>query len=111
MSGRFIASAAAVARPVGERPSSRTPSQRKCSDHESAPRVEQHHIGAGLWIDCTSPRALPEGASDASESEVVLVRRATGGPRDHMVDVERGLLADLGQPAVLAPVLRALGHE
>jgi hypothetical protein len=28
-----------------------------------------------------------------------------------MVDVERGLLADLGQPAVLAPVLRALGHE
>jgi hypothetical protein len=56
------------------------------------------------------PRTFAERARDAGEGEVGQYACPASVNRHHVVDVESGLLASLGQPAVFAAVVRPLNH-
>src|ERR1051325_11513874 len=63
------------------------------------------------WIDGRGTCSLPQRTRYARERQVPERAHATGGLRHDVVHVERGFLADLRDPTVLAPLARPEPHS
>lgn len=71
-------------------------------------RIEQRRCFAGVRICGTRPRTLAQRTRNTSEGEVLHCGFAPSVERDDVINMKSGLLADLGNTAVFAAILRAM---